>query len=64
MENNNCKLCGTNYDFRMVQITKCLGKMGISLSGSIEQVHKENAFKCCPECGRKLMKENFGGKEI
>lgn len=61
---NNCKLCGTKYDFRMVQITKCLGTMGISLSGSVDQVHKENAFKFCPECGRKLTKENFDGKEI
>lgn len=61
---DNCKLCATKYDFRMVQITKCLGTMGISLSGSVDQVHKENAFKFCPECGRKLKKENFGGKEI
>ena len=61
---NNCRLCGTKYDFRMVQITKCLGAIGISLSRSVDQVHKENAFKRCPECGRKLTKENFDGKEI
>lgn len=63
-KSNDCKLCGTKYDFRMVQITKCLGNMGISLSGSVDQVHKENAFKFCPECGRKLTKENFDGHEI
>lgn len=63
-ETDNCKLCGSKYDFRMVQITKCLGAIGISLSGSVDQVHKENAFKFCPECGRKLTKENFDGKEI
>lgn len=61
---NNCKLCGTKYDFRMVQIVKCLGTMGVSLSESMKQVHRENAFKFCPECGRKLTKENFNGKEI
>lgn len=61
---NNCKLCGTNYDFRMVQIAKCLGTMGVSLSGSVDQVHRENAFKFCPECGRRLTKENFDGNEI
>ena len=61
---NNCKLCGTNYDFRMVQIAKCLGTIGVSLSGSVNQVHRENAFKFCPECGRRLTKENFDGKEI
>lgn len=61
---NDCKLCGTKYDFRMVQITKCLVEMGISFSGNVDQVHKENAFKFCPECGRKLTKENFDGNDI
>ena len=64
MEINNCKLCGTKYDFRMVQIKECLNEMGISLSGHVSQVNKENAFKYCPECGRRLTKENFSGHEI
>lgn len=61
---NNCKLCGTKYDFRMVLIAKCLGIMGIFFSGTVNQVNRENAFKFCPECGRRLTKENFDGKEI
>ncbi len=64
MENNNCKLCGSKYDFRMVQIKECLNEMGISLSGHVNQINKENVFKFCPECGRKLTKENFAGHEI
>lgn len=64
MGNNDCKLCGSKYDFRMVQIKECLNEMGISLSGHVNQVNKKNAFKFCPECGRKLTKENFGGHEI
>lgn len=61
---NNCRLCGTGYDFRMVQITKCLGEIGISLSGHVDQVNRKNAFKFCPECGRRLTRENYCGKMI
>lgn len=64
MENNECKLCGSKYDFRMVQIKECLNEMGISLSGHVNQVNKKNAFKFCPECGRELTKENYCGHEI
>lgn len=59
--NNNCKLCGGKYDFRMVQIDECLNMTGIALSGSKRQVNNDNRFRFCPKCGRELTKENFGG---
>ena len=59
--NNNCKLCGGKYDFRMVQIDECLNMTGIALSGSKRQVNNDNRFRFCPSCGRELTKENFGG---
>lgn len=62
--NKNCRLCNGKYDFRMVQITKCLNETTIALSGHVNQANKENTFKFCPECGEKLTKENFDGKEI
>lgn len=58
---NNCKLCGGKYDFRMVQIDECLNMTGIALSGSKRQVNNDNRFRFCPKCGRELTKENFGG---
>lgn len=61
---NNCKLCGSGFDFRKALITNNFGEFGISLAGSLSQCSEENKFKCCPECGRKLTKENFDGKEI
>lgn len=61
---NSCKLCNGNYDFRMVQIDECLNMTGIALSGSKRQVNDDNRFRFCPECGRKLTKENFGGIEF
>lgn len=61
---NNCKLCGSKYDFRMVQISKLFGEVGISLSGNLRQVNSTNAFKFCPVCGRELTKENFEGHKI
>ena len=45
------------YDFRMVQIGKCLNETTIALSGHVNQVNKGNAFKFCPECGEKLETE-------
>lgn len=35
---NNCKLCGGKYDFRMVKIDEYLNMTGIAFSGSIRQV--------------------------
>lgn len=61
---NNCKLCGSKYDFRMVKIGELFGEITISLSGSLRDVDSSNRFNFCPLCGRKLMKENYGGKEI
>lgn len=61
---NNCRLCGSEYDFRMVQISSCLNEIGICLSGHVKQVNSINCFKFCPECGRKLTKDNFDGHEI
>lgn len=62
--NNNCKLCGGKYDFRMVQIDECLNMTGIALSGSKRQVNNDNRFRFCPKCGRELTKENFGGVDF
>lgn len=31
---NNCKLCGSKFNFRMVQISELFGKTVISLSGT------------------------------
>lgn len=59
--NNNCKLCGGKYDFRMIKIDECLNMTGIALSGSKRQVNNDNRFRFCPKCGRELTKENFGG---
>jgi len=64
MEKNNCKLCGSKYDFRKVLITNNFGEYSISLAGHLSQCASENKFKFCPECGRKLIKENFDGHEI
>lgn len=61
---NNYRLCGSKYDFRMVQISNCLNEIGICLSGHVKQVNSINCFKFCPECGRKLTKDNFDGHEI
>lgn len=58
---NNCKLCRNenDYDFRQVQITKFLGKIKICFSGNLSDTNRENGFKYCPECGRKLIDEDF-----
>ena len=61
---NNCKLCNNKYDFRKVLITNNFGEYSISLSSNLRQCNSENKFKFCPECGRKLTKENFEGHEI
>ena len=63
-ESNNCRLCGSGFDFRKVLITNNFGDYSISLAGNLSQCNAENRFKCCPKCGRKLTKENFDGKEI
>lgn len=62
--NNNCKLCGGKYDFRMVQIDECLNMTGIALSGNTRQVNNDNRFRFCPKCGRELTKENFSGVDF
>lgn len=61
---NNCKLCGGKYDFRMVQIDEYLDMTGIAFSGSKRQVNNDNRFRFCPKCGRELTKENFGGVDF
>lgn len=61
---NNCSLCGSKYDFRMVQISELFGEVGISLTGNLRQVNSANAFEFCPVCGREVTKENFGGHKI
>ena len=58
---NNCKLCGGKYDFRMVKIDEYLNMTGIVFSGSKRQVNNDNRFRFCPKCGRELTKEDFGG---
>lgn len=62
--NNNCKLCGGKYDFRMVKIDEYLDMTGIAFSGSKRQVNNDNCFRFCPKCGRKLTKEDFGGVDF
>lgn len=61
---NNCKLCGGKYDFRMVKIDKYLDMTGIVFSGSKKQVNNDNRFRFCPQCGRELTKEDFGGVDF
>ena len=61
---NNCKLCGGKYDFRMVKIDKYLNMTGITFSGSKRQVNNDNRFRFCPRCGRELTKEDFGGVDF
>lgn len=61
---NNCKLCGGKYDFRMVKIDKYLDMTGIAFSGSKRQVNNDNRFRFCPQCGRELTKEDFGGVDF
>ena len=36
-----CKLCGGNFDFRKVQITECLGEIGITLTGNLHRRSEE-----------------------
>lgn len=62
--NNNCKLCGGKYDFRMVKIDEYLDMTGIAFSGSKRQVNNDNRFIFCPKCGRELTKEDFGGVDF
>lgn len=61
---NNCKLCGGKYDFRMVKIDEYLNMTGIAFSGSKRQVNNDNCFRFCPKCGRELTKEDFGGVDF
>ena len=61
---NDCKLCGGKYDFRMVQIDEYLDMTGIAFSGSKRQVNNDNRFRFCPKCGRELTKEDFGGVDF
>lgn len=61
---NNCKLCGGKYDFRMVKIDEYLNMTGIAFSGSKRQVNNDNRFRFCPKCGRELTKEDFGGVDF
>lgn len=61
---NNCKLCGGKYDFRIVKIDEYLNTTGIAFSGSKRQVNNDNRFRFCPNCGRKLTKEDFGGVDF
>lgn len=61
---NNCKLCGGKYDFRMVKIDEYLDMTGIAFSGSKRQVNNDNRFRFCPKCGRELTKEDFGGVDF
>lgn len=61
---NNCKLCGGKYDFRMVQIDEYLNMTGIAFTGSKRQVNNGNRFRFCPKCGRELTKEDFGGADF
>lgn len=62
--NNNCKLCGGKYDFRMVKIDEYLDMTGIAFSGSKRQINNDNRFIFCPKCGRELTKEDFGGVDF
>lgn len=64
MKNSRCKLCNSTYDFRNVLITNNFGEYSVSLAANLKQCNSENKFKFCPECGRKITKENFGGHEI
>ena len=62
--NNNCKLCGGKYDFRMVKIDEYFNMTGIAFSGNQRQVNNCNRFRFCPKCGRELTKENFDGVDF
>ena len=62
--NNKCILCDNGYDFRKIQVNEILGTVSIALSSSLNSVTKNNAFNYCPVCGKKLTKNNFGGKEL
>ncbi len=59
---SKCILCDNGYDFRKIQVNEILGTVGIALASSLNSVTKSNAFKYCPVCGKKLTKDNFGGK--
>lgn len=61
---NNCKLCGGKYDFRMVKIDEYLDMTGIAFLGNKRQVNNDNRFRFCPKCGRELTKEDFGGVDF
>lgn len=61
---NNCKLCGGKYDFRMVKIDEYLNTTGLAFSGSKRQVNNDDRFRFCPNCGRELTKEDFGGVDF
>ena len=59
---NTCRLCSGSFDFRKIQIGECLGGIGISFNGSLQDSTEENRFKFCPECGRKLTTEKLQNK--
>lgn len=61
---SKCILCDNGYDFRKIQVNEILGTVGIALASSLNSVTKSNAFKYCPVCGKKLTKDNFGGKQL
>lgn len=61
---SECELCGSNYDFRMVEINNVLGSIGVVLTNNVRNANSDNCFRYCPRCGRKLTKENYGGNGV
>lgn len=52
-----CELCET-YDFRKIGIQRINETLSITLLSNLNKSNKDNCFKYCPMCGRKLESED------
>lgn len=59
-----CRLCGSGFDFQKLIVYQCAGEWTLGLRcGTISGSCDEDRVRFCPECGRELTDEDFGGKE-
>lgn len=58
-----CRLCEAHFDFSTLIINQCGGEWALGLrGGTIKNISDEDRVYFCPECGRELTDEDFGGK--
>ena len=53
-----CEFC-KYFDFRQIEVTETVQGMTLIKTANVDKFNRDNGFKFCPLCGRKLVEEDF-----